>query len=103
MSQNIRQMIQGVTEGFTQTLTLSGIGYKASCTPKAINLSLGFSQDIVTPIPSGVQVSCPNPTTISLKSNSKLQLTAFAHLLASFRPAVKDKYKSKGVLVSPRV
>lgn len=91
-----------MTEGFTQTLLLSGIGYKASCSSSSLNLSLGFSHDINIPIPTGIQISCPNPTTITLKSDSYLNLTAFAHQIAAFRPAVKDRYKKKGVLVAPR-
>ena len=102
MSQNIRQIIKGVTEGFTQTLLLSGIGYKASTTSSSLNLSLGFSHDINIPIPAGIQVSCPNSTTITLKSDSYLNLTAFAHKIAAFRPAVKDRYKKKGVVIAPR-
>lgn len=92
-------MLLGITDGFSQTLNLSGIGYKASCTTSVINLSLGYSHDINIPIPVGVRVSCPNSTTITLQSSSKLQLTAFAHRIAAFRPAIKDRYKKKGILL----
>ena len=106
VSQTIRQIIRGVTTGFTKTLSISGIGYKASCSGDGsasyLNLSLGFSHERNVNIPDDVQVSCPNPTTIALKSNSYLKLTAFAHHVAAFRPAAKDRYKKKGVEVATR-
>lgn len=101
LSQYLRQIIKGVTVGFSQTLTLSGIGFKASLKDDILTLSLGFTHDINLKVPKEIEASCSGLSVITLKSNSLQKLTAFTHLIAGYKKASKDKYKNKGVVVSP--
>ena len=57
-------MVRGVTEGFSVTLELVGVGYRAQAKDKSITLSLGFSHPIDYDLPKGVTVETPNNTTI---------------------------------------
>lgn len=91
----VRNMVLGVTEGFSTTLELVGVGYRAQSTSKAVSLSLGFSHTIEYDLPSGVTVETPNNTTIILKGIDKQLIGQVASEIRAFRPP--EPYKGKGV------
>lgn len=91
----VRNMIQGVTEGFEKTLELVGVGYRAQAKPGSITLSLGFSHPIEYMLAKGVSAETPNNTTIILKSIDKQLLGQVASEIRAFRPP--EPYKGKGV------
>jgi large subunit ribosomal protein L6 len=91
----INNMVVGVTEGFTRTLELVGVGYRAQPKGKDITLSLGFSHPIEYILPEGVTAEFPNNTTIVLKSIDKQLLGQVASEIRAFRPP--EPYKGKGV------
>src|SRR3989304_16674 len=60
----VANLIAGVTGGFTKKLEMTGVGYRASVQGHNVQLQLGYSHDIIFPIPQGIQVVCPKPTEI---------------------------------------
>jgi large subunit ribosomal protein L6 len=91
----VSNMVHGVTEGFTVTLELVGVGYRAQSKDKSITLSLGFSHPIEYDLPKGVTVETPSNTTIILKGVDKQILGQVASEIRAFRPP--EPYKGKGV------
>lgn len=91
----VSNMVHGVTEGFTVTLELVGVGYRAQAKEKSISLSLGFSHPIEYNLPEAVNVETPNNTTIVLKGVDKQILGQVASEIRAFRPP--EPYKGKGV------
>jgi large subunit ribosomal protein L6 len=91
----VSNMVHGVTEGFTVTLELVGVGYRAQAKENSITLSLGFSHPIEYDLPTGVNVETPNNTTIVLKGVNKQILGQVASEIRAFRPP--EPYKGKGV------
>ena len=95
----ISNMIQGVNEGFTIVQELFGVGYKADAKGQVLELSLGFSHNIVFQLPDEVKVETvsergKNPT-ITLKSIDKQLIGQVAAKIRSFRKP--EPYKGKGV------
>lgn len=91
----LNNMVIGVTEGFTTTLELVGVGYRAQAKGNSVGLSLGFSHPIEYELPEGVTVETPNNTTIILKSADKQKLGQVASEIRAFRPP--EPYKGKGI------
>ncbi|KTD61042.1 50S ribosomal protein L6 [Legionella shakespearei] len=91
----VSNMVHGVTEGFTITLELVGVGYRAQAKDQSISLSLGFSHPVEYELPKGVAVETPNNTTIILKGVDKQILGQVASEIRAFRPP--EPYKGKGV------
>ena len=94
----INNMVVGVTEGFSKTLNIEGVGYKAVLQNKFLTLSLGYSHDIKFEIPQSLEVKCPKPTIIELSSYDKESLGQSAAIIRSLRPP--EPYKGKGVRYS---
>lgn len=96
VQRNVKNAVKGVSEGFTYTLELVGVGYRASVQGQNLVLQLGYSHDIVYPIPSGVTVKCEKPTSIALTGANKQQLGQIASELQTHRKP--EPYKGKGVI-----
>jgi len=91
----VANMVEGVTNGFSRTLEIQGVGYRAEVRGRGITLSLGFSHTIdYTPV-DGVKVECPNPTTIVVSGPDKQSVGQAAAEIRAFRPP--EPYKGKGV------
>lgn len=95
----INNMIKGVTEGFTKQLELVGVGYRAANTGQVLDLSLGFSHNIMMRIPEEVSVVAvmekgKNPM-VTLTSHDNQLLGMVASKIRSFRKP--EPYKGKGV------
>lgn len=95
----VNNMIVGVTDGYTKELELVGVGYRATNQGQRLDLSLGYSHNIVFEIPSEVKVEAKqdkgqNPM-VSLKSHDKELLGMVAAKIRSFRKP--EPYKGKGV------
>ena len=95
MSALVRDMNKGVSEGFTKTLTLVGVGYRAQAQGTKLNLSLGFSHPVVHEMPAGVTVKTPAPTTIVLSGADKQQVGQVAAVIRNYRKP--EPYKGKGI------
>ena len=91
----VANIIQGVTEGFSKTLEIIGVGYRAQAKGNGLRLSLGFSHPVDFPAPEGISFEIPNQTTIVVKGADKQQVGHTAAVIRSFRPP--EPYKGKGV------
>lgn len=91
----INNMVIGVSTGFTKTLEINGVGYRAAVQGRELVLSLGFSHEIRYPIPDGIQIKCEKPTSIEISGYDKQQVGQVASEIRGFRPP--EPYKGKGV------
>jgi len=88
-------MVKGVTQGYEQQLEIVGVSYQASATPKVLALKLGYANEIKLPIPAGITVVVPNPTSLTVKGPNKQLVGQFAAQIRSQRPP--EPYKGKGI------
>jgi large subunit ribosomal protein L6 len=91
----INNLVRGVTEGFSERLEISGVGYRAAVQGKNLQLQLGFSHDVLYPIPQGIQVVCEKPTSITISGIDKQLVGQVTSEIRSYRPP--EPYKGKGV------
>ncbi|WP_018699150.1 50S ribosomal protein L6 [Amorphus coralli] len=91
----IANLVQGVTDGFERKLEINGVGYRASIQGKNLQLALGFSHEVLYPIPEGIQIQCPKPTEIVVNGIEKQRVGQVAAEIREFRPP--EPYKGKGV------
>ena len=91
----LNNMVLGVTEGFTKTLEINGVGYRAAQTGSNINLSLGFSHPLVVEPPAGITLAVPAPNRIVVSGIDKEQVGAIAANIRSYREP--EPYKGKGI------
>jgi large subunit ribosomal protein L6 len=91
----ISNMVEGVTEGFSKTLEIVGVGYRAEAKGKSITLNLGYSHQIVYEPSEGVDLACPNQTTVVVSGSDKQKVGQTAAEIRAFRPP--EPYKGKGI------
>jgi large subunit ribosomal protein L6 len=92
----VNNMVLGVTQGFSRTLEIAGVGYKAELKGKAIQFALGFSHAIVYPLPEGVSAEYDaKANRITVKGADKHQIGLVAAEIRKLRPP--EPYKGKGV------
>ena len=91
----IANMIKGVTDGYTKTLEITGVGYRAAAQGKTLNLALGYSHDINYPVPDGIEIKTPKPTEIVITGIDKQRVGQVAAEIRDFRGP--EPYKGKGV------
>lgn len=91
----LRNMVQGVTEGYSRRLEIVGVGYKAEKRGAVVVLTLGFSHPIEYTPPAGVEVTTPSPTVIEVRGADREAVGQTAALLRKFRPP--EPYKGKGI------
>lgn len=91
-------IVVGLTDGFTKTLDIVGVGYRASMSGKQLKLQLGFSHDVLLDVPEGLDVKCTKPTQIIVTGSNKQLVGSFAAKIRSFRKP--EPYKGKGVKYS---
>ena len=91
----VANMVQGVTQGYQERLTLVGVGYRAQVAGDKLNLSLGFSHPVVHSMPQGVKAETPVQTEILVKGIDKQQVGQVAAEIRAYRPP--EPYKGKGV------
>jgi large subunit ribosomal protein L6 len=94
----VANMVHGVSEGFSRTLSIVGIGYKAQLQGKKLVLNLGYSHPIEYPVPEGITIALDNPTTIRVMGADKQRVGQVAAELRELRPV--EPYKGKGIRYS---
>ncbi len=92
---NISNMVQGVSEGFTKTLEIKGVGYRTSVQNNVITLLLGFSHEVKYVLPEGVEAKVDKQTTVILSGVDKQKVGQVAAELRELRKP--EPYKGKGV------
>jgi large subunit ribosomal protein L6 len=91
----INNMVEGVTKGYSKTLEIAGVGYKAEPRPYGLQFALGFSHPIEYKAPAGIKLSAPNPTTVHVEGADKEIVGQVAAEIRSLRPP--EPYKGKGI------
>ena len=91
----IENIFVGVKDGYSKTLEINGVGYRAAMKGQDIQLSLGFSHEVVYSPPAGVSLACPKPTEIVVSGHDKQVVGQAAAEIRAFRPP--EPYKGKGV------
>jgi large subunit ribosomal protein L6 len=91
-------MVKGVTEGYTKSLDIVGVGYKAESKGEAILLSLGYSHPIYFMPPAGIKIEVPAPTQIKISGSDKELVGLIAAKIRSLKKP--EPYKGKGVKYS---
>lgn len=97
----VANMVKGVSEGFSKTLAISGVGYKVVKQANKIVLSLGLSHTIDVVEENGITLECPDATTVVVKGISKEQVGQFAAKIRSLRPV--EPYKGYGIRYNDEV
>ena len=97
----INNMVLGVEEGFTKTLIVNGVGYRAAVGDGILTLQLGYSHDIKLAIPNDLEVKCIKPTEITISGIDKQKVGQFASEVRSLRKP--EPYKGKGVRYSDEI
>ena len=91
----VNNMVTGVSAGFTRTLEINGVGYRAAVQGRVLNLQLGYSHDIAYPIPENIQIACERPTLIAISGADKQRVGQVAAEIRAYRPP--EPYKGKGI------
>ena len=91
----INNMVQGVSAGFTKDLIIEGVGFKAAVQGNVLNLSLGFSHQVLHPIPEGIKITVTENTKISITGIDKHLVGQVAADIRRYYPP--EPYKGKGV------
>ena len=91
----IHNMVIGVTDGFTKTLEINGVGYRAAMKGKVLDLTLGYSHPVNYEAEAGITIEVPQPNQIIVKGADKERVGAVAAKIRSFR--APEPYKGKGI------
>jgi len=91
----VANLITGVTDGFTRKLEINGVGYRAAVQGQGLQLNLGYSHDVVYPIPQGIEIKTPKPTEIEISGIDKQRVGQVAAEIRGWRPP--EPYKGKGI------
>lgn len=91
----LANMVHGVTEGFSKTLELVGVGYRAQMQGNDLKLSLGLSHDVVYKPPQGISIACPKPTEVIVTGIDKQVVGQVCAEIRAWRPP--EPYKGKGI------
>lgn len=91
----VSNLVEGVTKGFEKKLEINGVGYRASVQGKNLVLALGYSHDVVYPIPDGIQIVTGKPTEITVTGVDRQRVGQVAAEIRDFRRP--EPYKGKGV------
>src|ERR1700694_4944694 len=94
----IANLVAGVTKGFESKLDITGVGYRATVQGKILHIALGYSHDVIYPIPEGIAIVTPKPTEILVTGIDKQKVGEVAAEIRGFRPP--EPYKGKGVRYS---
>ena len=91
----VANMVEGVTAGFTKSLEIQGVGYRAQLKGRDLELALGYSHPVPIKAPEGIEFEVPQPTRIVVKGNSKQMVGEIAANIRKQRPP--EPYKGKGI------
>jgi large subunit ribosomal protein L6 len=91
----IRNMVQGVSEGYKKNLEIKGVGYRANLQGTTLVLQLGYSHDIRYPVPAGIKVKVEEQTKVEITGIDKQKVGQVAADIRGYRPP--EPYKGKGI------
>ena len=91
----VANMVEGVTQGFSKTLEIVGVGFKAEPRGQSVLITVGFSHTVEYKAMDGVTIECPNATTIVVSGADKQKVGQVAAEIRAVRPP--EPYKGKGI------
>ncbi|GAB4272281.1 MAG: 50S ribosomal protein L6 [Pararhodobacter sp.] len=91
----VANLTTGVTTGFKKEMELVGVGYRAAMQGNDLKLSLGYSHDVIFPVPKGVTITTPKPTEIVIEGIDQQQVGQVAANIREWR--APEPYKGKGI------
>lgn len=91
----LANMVEGVSKGFTQTLEINGVGYRAEVKGSDVHFALGYSHPIVFQLPKGITAKVEKQTVVTLEGFDRQLLGEVAAMIRELRPP--EPYKGKGV------
>ena len=91
----VANLVAGVTKGFEDKLEITGVGYRASIQGKNLQIALGYSHDVIYPIPAGIAIATPKPTEVVITGIDRQKVGQVAAEIRGFRKP--EPYKGKGV------
>jgi large subunit ribosomal protein L6 len=91
----VANLVAGVKDGFERRLEITGVGYRAAVQGKNLQLQLGYSHDVIYPIPEGITIATPRPVEIVISGIDRQRVGQVAAEIRAFRPP--EPYKGKGV------
>jgi large subunit ribosomal protein L6 len=91
----VNNMVTGVHAGFVKDLEIQGVGFKAAVQGSTLKLNLGFSHDILFPIPAGIKVTVSENTKVKVEGIDRQLVGQVASDIRSYYPP--EPYKGKGV------
>ncbi|WP_156254309.1 50S ribosomal protein L6 [Sandarakinorhabdus oryzae] len=91
----VNNLVTGVADGFTKVLEITGVGYRASVQGSNLKLQLGYSHDVDFPIPAGITIKTPDPTTVEISGSDKQRVGQVAAEIRRWRKP--EPYKGKGI------
>ena len=91
----VANMVEGVTNGFTKTLEIQGVGYRASMRGTDLELNVGYSHSVVKKPPQGITFEVPVQTQVVVKGIDKQKVGQVAAEIRAVRPP--EPYKGKGI------
>ncbi len=92
---NLRNMVDGVSKGYSKALEINGVGYRAAVQGKNLQLQMGYSHDVLYPIPEGITIKCEKPTSVLISGFDKQKVGQVAAEIRAVRPP--EPYKGKGI------
>ena len=91
----VSNLVEGVTQGFTKTLDITGVGYRAQAQGKNLRLQLGYSHDVNYDVPEGIEIKTPDNTTVEISGIDKQKVGQVAAEIRRWRKP--EPYKGKGI------
>jgi large subunit ribosomal protein L6 len=91
----IQNMVTGVTDGFTKSLEIVGVGYRAEATAETLTLNVGYSNPVVFPIPDGISIDVEKNLLINVRGIDKQQVGEIAAQIRRIRKP--EPYRGKGI------
>jgi large subunit ribosomal protein L6 len=98
---HIANMVKGVSTGFSRSMEITGTGFRAAVQGENLVMNLGYSHDVVFPIPDGIRIVCERPTAVRVEGVDKRLVGQVAAEIRGFRPP--EPYKGKGVRYTDEV
>ena len=97
----VANMVEGVSNGYSKTLEVNGVGYRAAKEGKNLVLNIGYSHQVIIPEIDGITVDVTNPNTVVISGIDKQKVGQFAADVRAKRPP--EPYKGKGIKYSDEV
>ena len=91
----VSNLVEGVSMGFSQILEINGVGYRAAVQGKNLQLQLGYSHDVIYPIPAGIDIKCEKPTIIVVSGSDRQKVGQVSAEIRGYRKP--EPYKGKGI------